>query len=86
MPHAMILPMQPLDDMLPPPEAGEYAHAAFFALLAQADAGLAERLHTNETRKPFTLCPLFRDRARPKDGSALRLTLLLRLVRSFEVY
>jgi CRISPR-associated endoribonuclease Cas6 len=76
MPHALILPMQPLNAVLPPPEVGECAHAAFFALLAQADAGLAERLHANVERKPFTLSPLFRDRARPAEGSALRLTLL----------
>lgn len=76
MPHALILPLQPLDNLPPPSEAGEYAHAAFFALLAQADAGLADRLHASGERKPFTLCPLFRDRARPGDGAALRLTLL----------
>src|SRR4051812_21983637 len=76
MPHALILPLQPLDDALPPQDVGECAHAAFFAMLAQADAGLAERLHANVDRKPFTLCPLFHDRARPKDGNALRLTLL----------
>ncbi len=76
MPHALMLMMQPMDDALPPQDVGECAHAAFFALLAQADAGLAERLHTNAERKPFTLCPLFRDRNRPSEGCALRLTLL----------
>lgn len=74
MPHAMVLPLERANDAPLPPGAAELTHAAFFDLLRRADASLAERLHADAERKPFTLGPL-RD-ARKGGGAALRLTFL----------
>ena len=83
MPCALVLPLKPLNSALVPPAVNDYAHAAFFALIAGVDAELAERLHGMEERKPFTLCPLYEEpRGRNTRSvcapvpSGLRLTLL----------
>lgn len=83
MPYALVLPLRPCASMPLPAALNECAHAAFFALLAQADADVATRLHGMEERKPFTLCPLFaRQDGEPRRArggetlSGLRLTLL----------
>ena len=77
MPHAMVLPLQRVNDAALPYDVGECTHAAFFTLLKSADAALADRLHGSEDRKPFTLMlPPERRRPHVGDTCSLRLTFL----------
>jgi CRISPR-associated endoribonuclease Cas6 len=74
MPNAIVIPLQRTNDAPLPAAVGEYTHAAFFALLRQADPELAARLHANPERKPFTLSAVQEERReRPCAGQNARL-------------
>jgi CRISPR-associated endoribonuclease Cas6 len=60
MPYAIVLPLRQTNEVPLPTAADEYAHAAFFDLLARIDPALATQLHDLADRKPFTFC-LFRE-------------------------
>jgi CRISPR-associated endoribonuclease Cas6 len=72
MPHLVTLPLQ-WEDKAPPPELHRALHANLYAWFAAADLDLADGLHRQSVRKPFTLSPLIR---RGKNGPALRMALL----------
>src|SRR5690242_18871791 len=79
MPNAIVIPLQRTNDAPLPAAVGEYTHAAFFALLKQADPALAARLHACPERKPFTLSAVREERrGRPCAGqsASLRVTFL----------
>ncbi len=88
MPNAFLLTLRRLNNAPLPANAGDVVHAAFFDLLSRGDAGLTERLHDANARKPFTVClapcnadasphPLPATRHHlPATGHALRITLL----------
>lgn len=79
MPNAIVIPLQRTNDAPLPAAVGEYTHAAFFALLTQADPELATRLHASSERKPFTLSAVREERrGRPCTGqsASLRVTFL----------
>lgn len=50
-----------------PPYLGRASHAAFLRMIAEADAGLAERLHAPDERRPFTCSDLLGAK-RQRDG------------------
>lgn len=71
MPYAVSLPVQYGD--APLPELHRALYANLYAWFAAADADLADDLHRQPVRKPFTLSPLM---GHAGEGRALRVALL----------
>ena len=79
MPSAIVIPLQRTNHAPLPASVGECTHAAFFALIRQADPVLSARLHDCPERKPFTLSSVQEERGQrrgPGHDAHLRLTLL----------
>ena len=55
MPNAMVVLLERRNLLALPEALGECTHGAFFAALKRANSALADRLHDNPERKPFTL-------------------------------
>jgi len=55
MPYALVLLLQTSEGGSIPAISGDLLHAAFFDLVSRTDAALANSLHQEEARKPFTL-------------------------------
>ncbi|HZT44394.1 MAG TPA: CRISPR system precrRNA processing endoribonuclease RAMP protein Cas6 [Chthonomonadaceae bacterium] len=73
MPYALTLRLLPSAAAPLPGAASEYAHSALFHLLARANKNLADWLHANADRKPFTVDV---QNGLQEGTAALRLTLL----------
>ncbi|MBX3001347.1 MAG: CRISPR-associated endoribonuclease Cas6 [Caldilineaceae bacterium] len=83
--HALVLKLLAEDRGALPGAVGELAHAAFYATIDAVDPTLAGQMHDAQTRKAFSLSPLYGYRQSARDGRIyvdrgeegwLRLTLL----------
>jgi CRISPR-associated endoribonuclease Cas6 len=66
---ALVLTLHPTTAATVPAFLGRAAHAWFLDQLHQADPALAQRLHTPNVPRPFTVSPLWCPSARPRRGS-----------------
>ncbi len=79
MPNAIVLLLQRMNERRLPAAVGECTHGAFFYLLKQADPALADHLHDNPERKPFTLSAVQEEeceQAHTGGSAGLRITFL----------
>jgi len=66
---ALVLTLKPTTSAVVPAFLGRAAHAWFLDQMRQTDPQLAQRLHTPDTPKPFTVSPLWSPTSLPHDGS-----------------
>ena len=69
MPMAIVLTLKPTATATVPAFLGRAAHAWFLDQVRQADARLAQRLHTPNIPRPFTVSSLYSSSAQPCGGS-----------------
>ena len=55
---SMVISLNPTENAILPPTMGHQVHAAFLHILRQVNTDIAERLHTDQSYKPFTVSPL----------------------------
>jgi len=77
--HALVIHLQATEDATLPATQGHLAHAAFLALVCEANPELAQALHDRKDRKPFTLSPVWGLNAAHKGRHAVRSGQELRL-------
>jgi CRISPR-associated endoribonuclease Cas6 len=66
--YSLVLTLTPIREATVSATAGHQAHAAFLKTVQEADAALAEALHTpNTPNRPFTVSPLMGG-GQPRDG------------------
>ncbi len=58
MPHSLVFNFVPASPIPPGFTSGKALHALFLNLVSSVDAELGDRLHQNQSNKPFTLSPL----------------------------
>ena len=66
---ALVLTLKPTANATTPVFLGRAAHAWFLDQMRQVDPQLAQRLHTPDTPKPFTVSPLWSPTSPPHGGS-----------------
>jgi len=80
--YSTILRLLPVGESRPGPKDGYHAYALFLSLIRKVNPALADRLHSGDTLKPFTVSPLHRNRLKEEqDGDChsgywLRFTVL----------
>jgi CRISPR-associated endoribonuclease Cas6 len=75
--HAILVKLRMPDGHAAPPTRGHQAHGLFLRIVQQADPGLAQRLHDDQGRKPFTVGGVRPPTGPPReDVTWLRVTLL----------
>ncbi len=60
MPHSLVLNFSPTTPIPPGFTAGKNLHGLFLRLVSAVDTELGDRIHQNQSNKPFTLSPLQR--------------------------
>lgn len=60
MPHSLVLNFSPTTPIPPGFTAGKNLHGLFLNLVSAVDPNLGDRIHQNQSNKPFTLSPLQR--------------------------
>ncbi len=58
MPHSLVLNFSPTSPIPPGFTSGKSLHALFLSLVSAVDPKLGDRIHQNQSNKPFTLSPL----------------------------
>lgn len=64
MPHSLVLNFSPTTPIPPGFTAGKNLHGLFLNLVSAVDPELSDRIHQNQSNKPFTLSPLQRGTAK----------------------
>lgn len=72
MPISTLISLIPETDVALRPTMGHHAHAAFLAIVREADPAVAGNLHASSSQKPFTVSPLIADGKRRGDYLHIR--------------